>query len=400
MGSFDLKDDLYHNFNFSNHRLNSLTNKFISRLNQDLYARREKHLHREIRLYSNYQHNLVSNDYFQLRFHPKVIAGAKAACEKHGSGSGASPLLSGFLPCHQELLDEILNWKQKSSGMLFNSGFVANQAVLKHLPGKNDLVLADRLIHHSIAQALLQCPAKFKRYGHLDMVELEVLLQKNYKKYDTIFVVTESVFSMDGDYPDLKKIVALKNKFPFILVLDEAHGTGVFGENGGGLAEEMNVLDEVDITVGTLGKALASMGAYVLANNPSIIDYLTNEAGEYIYSTFLPPSQVGAALESIKLIRTFAAERKNLMRLSKYFRDGLNQKSGAIESPIIPVLIGDPQETLRLRDELLSNGILVGAVRPPTVPVDSSRLRISLHSNINEALVDELLKLLDPWKKN
>ena len=377
-----------------------MTKKFTNRLNQDLNDRREKHLHREVRLYNNYQHNLISNDYFQLRFHPKVIAGAKIACEKHGSGSGASPLLSGFLSCHQELLDEILNWKQKSSGMLFNSGFVANQAVLKHLPGKNDFVLADRLIHHSLAQALVQSPAKFKRYNHLDMADLETLLQKNHKKYDTIFVVTESVFSMDGDYPDLKTLVALKKKFPFILLLDEAHGTGVFGEHGGGLAEEMNVLDEVDIIVGTLGKALASMGAYVLTNNPSIIDYLTNEAGEYIYSTFLPPSQVGAALESIKLIKTFDEQRKNLRSLSKYFREGLNQNSGEMESPIIPVLIGDPQETIELRDQLLSKGILVGAVRPPTVPANSSRLRISLHSNINEALVDELLKLLDPWKKN
>ena len=377
-----------------------MTIKFINRLNQDLNDRRDKHLHREVGLYSDYKHNLISNDYFQLRFHPNVIAGAKIACEKYGSGSGASPLLSGFLPCHQELLDEILSWKQKSFGMLFNSGFVANQAVLKHLPGKNDFVLADRLIHHSLAQALIQCRAKFKRYNHLDMAELEVLLQKNYKNYDTIFVVTESIFSMDGDYPDLKALVALKKKYPFVLVLDEAHGTGVFGESGGGLAEEMNVLDEVDIIIGTLGKALASMGAYVLANNPSIIDYLTNEAGEYIYSTFLPPSQVGAALESIKLIKTFGEQRKYMRRLSKYFRDGFNRKSGEFESPIIPILIGDPQETLELRDKLLSDGFLVGAVRPPTVPVNSSRLRISLHSKMNEALVDELLNLLEPWKKN
>jgi 8-amino-7-oxononanoate synthase len=400
MASFDLKVDLYHNFVFSNHFPNSLTKKFINRLNQDLNDRRENHLYREIKLYNNYQHNLISNDYFQLRYHPKVIAGAKIASEKYGSGSGASPLLSGFLACHKELLDEILNWKQKSFGMLFNSGFVANQAVLKHLPGKNDLVLADRLIHHSLAQALIKCPVKFKRYSHLDMKELEVLLQKHHNNYDTIFVVTESVFSMDGDYPDLKALIALKKKYPFILILDEAHGTGVFGKNGGGLAEEMNVLDEVDITVGTLGKALASMGAYVLANNPSIIEYLTNQAGEYIYSTFLPPSQVGAALESIKLIKSFDEQRKKLRSFSKYFRESLNQKSGEIESPIIPILIGDPQETLKLRDQLLKNGILVGAVRPPTVPADSSRLRISLHSNISESILDELIKILEPWMKN
>tara|TARA_Y100001960_G_scaffold294607_1_gene338571 strand:- start:811 stop:1950 length:1140 start_codon:yes stop_codon:yes gene_type:complete len=377
-----------------------LIKKFFNRLEKDLNSRKEKYLYREPRLYKNYSYNLASNDYFQLRSHPNVINGATKTCEKYGSGSGASPLLSGFLQCHQDLLDEILSWKQKSSGMLFNSGFVANQALLKHLPGKSDLVLADRLIHHSLAQALVQSPAKFKRYGHLNIPELEELLQKYSKKFDTIFVVTESVFSMDGDYPDLKNLVLLKNKYPFILILDEAHGTGVFGKNGGGLAEEMGVLSEVDILIGTFGKALASMGAYVLANNCSVINYLTNVAGEYIYSTFLAPSQVGAAHEAIKLIKDFDKQRKKIRILSKYFRKSLNQNSFLFESPIIPILIKDPMETITLRDRLLEKGILVGAIRPPTVPGNTSRLRISLHTGVKESLVDELIPLLDTWKKN
>lgn len=377
-----------------------MTKKFFTRLEDDLNSRKEKYLYRESGLYKNYQHNLASNDYFQLRSHPNVINGIKKACEKYGSGSGASPLLSGFLQCHQDLLDEILNWKKKRSGMLFNSGFVANQALLKHLPGKKDLILADRLIHHSLAQALLQCPAKFKRYGHLDIPELENLLRKYSKDFDTIFVVTESVFSMDGDYPDLKNLVQLKNIFPFILILDEAHGTGVFGKDGSGLAEEMGVLSEVDILVGTFGKALASMGAYVLANNSSIISYLTNVAGEYIYSTFLAPSQVGAAHEAIKLLKNFDKQRDKIRKLSKYFRNSLEQNSLSYESPIIPVLIEDPKETIILRDRLLEKGILVGAVRPPTVPGKTSRLRISLHSGVEKTLVDELLSFLNTWKKN
>ncbi len=377
-----------------------MTKKFINRLDQGLSDLKESHLHREVRLYNNFECNLASNDYFQLRFHPKVIAGARRACEKFGSGSGASPLLSGFLPCHKELLEEIIVWKQKPYGMLFNSGFVANQAILKHLPGKKDLVLADRLIHHSLAQALLSCPAKFKRYSHLDMDELEKLLQKNHENFDTLFVVTESVFSMDGDYPDLKKLVALKHKYPFVLVLDEAHGTGVFGENGGGLAEEMGVLSDVDILIGTLGKSLASMGAYVLSHNQSVIDYLTNVSGEYIYSTFLSPSQVGAALESIKLIKTYDEQRKKIRRISKYVRSQLKQNYQEYESPIIPIFIGDPHKTLNLRDILLKNKILVGAVRPPTVPKETSRLRISLHSDINEESLDILLNLIKTWKKD
>ena len=377
-----------------------MTKKFFTRLEDDLNSRKEKYLYRESGLYKNYQHNLASNDYFQLRSHPNVINGIKKACEKYGSGSGASPLLSGFLQCHQDLLDEILNWKKKRSGMLFNSGFVANQALLKNLPGKKDLILADRLIHHSLAQALLQCPAKFKRYGHLDIPELENLLRKYSKDFDTIFVVTESVFSMDGDYPDLKNLVQLKNIFPFILILDEAHGTGVFGKDGSGLAEEMGVLSEVDILVGTFGKALASMGAYVLANNSSIISYLTNVAGEYIYSTFLAPSQVGAAHEAIKLLKNFDKQRDKIRKLSKYFRNSLEQNSLSYESPIIPVLIEDPKETIILRDRLLEKGILVGAVRPPTVPGKTSRLRISLHSGVEKTLVDELLSFLNTWKQN
>ena len=205
---------------------------------------------------------------------------------------------------------------------------------------------------------------------------------------------------MDGDYPDLKNLVELKNKFPFLLILDEAHGTGVFGKNGGGLAEEMGILPEVDILIGTFGKALASMGAYVLANNSSVINYLTNTAGEYIYSTFLAPSQVGAAHEAIKLIKDFDKQREKIRKLSKYFRKSLNQNSFLFESPIIPFLIKDPMETIGLRDRLLEKGILVGAVRPPTVPRNTSRLRISLHSGVEEELVDELLPLLNTWKKN
>ena len=371
--------------------------KLTRRLEKDLNDRKTKNLYREIKLYNSYRYNLASNDYFCLRYHPKVISKAQEACELYGTGSGASPLLSGFLPCHKELLDEILRWKQKSSGILFNSGYAANQSILKYLPGKKDLILSDRLIHNSLVQGLKQCAAKFIRYSHINMTNLENLLQKHHKNYDSIFVITESVFSMDGDYPDLKKLVNLKKKYPFILVLDEAHGTGVFGPTGGGLAEEMGVLSEIDILIGTLGKSLGSMGAYVLSNNQSIIDYLTNEASEYIYSTFLSPSQAGAALEAIKLIKNYDKQRKILKNLSKYLRKSVSTSSEDYLSPIIPVLIGDPQKTIKLRDTLLEKGILVGAVRPPTVPANTSRLRISLNSGINKSVLNELLNILGDY---
>jgi len=382
---------------------NSLSEQFFNRLEDELNSSRDKNLYREVQLYPECRLNLCANDYFQLRHDPRVIAGAQKACETYGTGSGASPLLSGFLPCHQSLLDQLRKWKHKSYGLLFNTGFMANQAVLKHLPGKNDLVLADKLIHHSIAQALVQGSARFKRYHHLDLEHLRELLDANFKNYETVFVVTESVFSMDGDYPDLKKLVELKKDYPFILILDEAHATGVFGETGGGLAEEMQVQDQVDILIGTLGKSLASMGAYILSDSSTIIDFLVNRAGEFIYSTFLSPAQVGAAEIALQILQSAQEKRRYLQEISRSFRKILNIEELEVintPSPIIPVLIGDPAKTLELRNHLLENGIMVGAIRPPTVPPHTSRLRISLHTGVTSQTLEELGNIINPWIKS
>ncbi|MBT3510346.1 MAG: 8-amino-7-oxononanoate synthase [Nitrospina sp.] len=380
-----------------------MSEQFFKRLEKELSTSRENNLYREVKNFPECKVNLCANDYFQLRHDPRVIEGAKTACEKYGTGSGASPLLSGFLPCHQSLLDQLCIWKHKTHGMLFNSGFMGNQAVLKHLPGKNDIVLADKLIHHSIAQALLQGSARFKRYHHLDLEHLQELLETHHKEYETVFVVTESVFSMDGDYPDLKKLTALKKDYPFILILDEAHGTGVFGETGGGLAEEMQVQDQVDILIGTLGKSLASMGAYVLTDSSTIIDFLVNRAGEFIYSTFLSPAQVGAAEAALKILRVAKEERRYLQEISGSFRRILKIKEREkilYPSPIVPVIIGDPVKTIELRNTLLQHGILVGAIRPPTVQPHTSRLRISLHTGVKQETLEMLGDLLLQWIKS
>lgn len=376
-----------------------MSEQFFNRLEDELNSSREKNLFREVQLYPECRLNLCSNDYFQLRRDPRVIAWAKDACDKYGTGSGASPLLSGFLPCHQSLLDQLKKWKHKSFGMLFNAGFLANQAVLKHLPGKNDLVLADKLIHHSMAQALTQGEARFKRYHHLDLDHLEELLDANHRDYETVFVVTESVFSMDGDYPDLKRLVNMKKSYSFILILDEAHGTGVFGETGAGLAEEMQVQDQVDIIIGTLGKSLASMGAYVLSNSSAVIDFLVNRAGEFIYSTFLSPPQVGSAETALKILQSSQKDREYLHEISRNFRKLLmlnEREEKGSPSPIVPVLIGDPVKTLELRSRFLQQGIIVGAVRPPTVPPHTSRLRISLHTRVTQQNLEEIYKILHP----
>lgn len=379
-----------------------MTHPLELRLQNELNQRQATGLLRTLEVLDACKTNLISNDYFQLRSHPQVIEGAKAALELYGASSSASPLLSGFLPCHEHLINQLKAWKQKSSGLLFNTGFMANQALLTHLPGPRDLVLADRLIHHSIAQTLGKNDTRFKRYHHLDLDHLEELLNRHSKEYETIFVVTESVFSMDGDYPDLPRMAALKRKHPFIWILDEAHGTGVFGPTGGGLAEEQGVLPEVDILVGTLGKALASMGAYVLTHSKTIIDYLINYSGELIYSTYLGPPQVGAAEAALKIIQNSQDIARNIRSTANRFREQLRNdgwQTNAFDSQIVPIILGDPKDALELRNKLLEYGILVGAVRPPTVPQNSSRLRFSFHADVGEKKVEEILGLLNSWKK-
>ena len=379
-----------------------MTHSLEIRLQKELNQRQATGLLRTLEVLETCTTNLISNDYFQLRSHPEVIEGARTALELYGASSSASPLLSGFLPCHEKLIGQLKTWKQKSAGLIFNTGFMANQALLTHLPGPKDLILADRLIHHSIAQTLGKHDTRFKRYHHLDMDHLEELLHENFSNYETVFVVTESVFSMDGDYPDLPRIAALKQKHPFIWILDEAHGTGVFGPTGGGLAEEQGVLPEVDILVGTLGKALASMGAYVLTNSKTINDYLVNFSGELIYSTYLGPPQAGAAEAALKIIQKSQATARNIRNTANQFRERLKTggwQTNTFDSQIVPVIVGDTKDALELRNKLLEHGILAGAVRPPTVPPNSSRLRFSFNAGVGEETVEEIITLMNSWKQ-
>ena len=373
-----------------------------SRLKSELNIRRKEHLYRETRVHDCDLLNLSSNDYFNLRNNSRVLSLANETANKYGTGSGASPLLSGYLPCHEELVEKLLSWKKKKYGMLLNTGFMANQAILKNLPKKNDLILADKYIHHSMAQALNRGSTKFKRYNHLDLEELEELLINNINKYDTMFVVTESVFSMDGDYPDLKHLIKLKKKYPFLLILDEAHGTGVLGATGAGLSEEADVQDEVDIIVGTFGKALAGMGAYVLTNSSSIIEYLTNKAGEYIYSTFLSPHQAGVALATIDIIMDAHKKREALRNISQWLRNqimNIVKVETQFNTPIVPLLVGNPESALKLQELCMNKGILVGAVRPPTVQAGSSRIRVSLNSEITKEKLTPFISVFKDWAK-
>jgi 8-amino-7-oxononanoate synthase len=264
--------------------------------------------------------------------------------------------------------------------------------------------MADRLIHASMIAGLQRSGARIHRYPHLDLGRLEVALRRESRPRSgggrpANFVVTESVFSMDGDYPDLGRLAELKRRFGFFWVLDEAHALGWYGPEGAGLARAAGVEGAVDVLVGTLGKTLGSGGAYTLFRDESVRDYLVNFAGEFIYSTALPPANAAAALAALDRVRSLAAGQAEWHASSRAFRAALRADGWAVpegESPVVPLRLDDEDEALALAGVLRAAGILAGAVRPPTVPPGTSRLRFSLKRTFGAADIDRVLSAIRP----
>ena len=329
--------------------------------------------------------NLADNDYLGLSRHPEVLAAAAEALRRWGASSSASPLVTGYTELHAELEAALAGWHGYPHALVMNSGYAANAAVLGRLPGSGDLVLADRLVHASMVEGILRSGARLIRFPHNDLDALETRLAEAGDR--PTFVVTESVYSMDGDGPDLARLAALRDRHGFTWVLDEAHATGWHGATGSGLQEEQGVRGAADIVVGTLGKALGSQGAYVLCRDAEVRDTLVNLAGEFVYSTHLAPAAAAAGLAALGVARALAPERPAFHALSREWRAGLAEAGFAVPSgtsPIIPVVLGDATVTLRAAEALSSSGFLVSAIRPPTVPDGTARLRISLRRGLTE----------------
>ena len=335
--------------------------------------------------------DLANNDYLRLSQHPKVKAAAAEATARWGCSSSASPLITGFTEAHASLLDALKAWCGFEAGMLWNTGYAANQAVLGQLPQRGDLVLADRLIHNSMISGLLSSGARLQRYRHLDLEHLAELLEDAGEVKRTVFVVTESVFSMDGDYPDLRAMAELKRKHGFFWIVDEGHAVGWYGHTGSGLVEAADVAEDIDVLVGTLGKGLGSMGAFTLFHDERLQRYLTNFAGEFIYSTYLPPSCAAAAEAAIELIQEEPGRCARLQAMSIGLREAITRAPKG-DAPIVPIRTEDP---LRAAEVLREAGFLVGAIRPPTVPQGEARLRISLNADLRETEQDRLAWILN-----
>ena len=371
----------------------------LKRLRQSLVQREGSSLRRKLtaRASADTRVNLADNDYLGLSRDPAVIAAGVAALQEWGASSSASPLVTGYTEIHQQLEQTLAAWQGYAHGLVMNTGFSANSAVLGGLPKKGDLILADRLVHASMLDGIMASGARLRRFAHNDLDALELMLHEEPALDGVIFVVTESVYSMDGDSPDLKRLASLRKRFGFCWVLDEAHATGWYGATGSGLQEAQGAFAAADIVVGTLGKGLGSQGAYVLSHAPEVRDALINFAGEFVYSTYLAPSCAAAALAAVERVKGMSAERAELHALSHAWRDGLVEAGFAVpsgDSPIIPLILGDSDVTLKYATALRAAGFMVSAIRPPTVPVRTGRIRLSLRRGLSPAVLSSFITAL------
>lgn len=335
------------------------------------------------RLYFNFS----SNDYLGLSEHPDIASAAKLALGER-MGSGASRLMTGTGTVHLDLEEAVARFKGKEAALIFNSGYQANVGIISALCGKGDVIFSDRLNHASIVDGIKLSGAGMRRFRHNDTSHLAELLREDTSPGRRL-IVTETVFSMDGDMAPLEEITRLKKEYGCMLMVDEAHATGVFGANGSGVVEKLGIAGDVDILMGTFSKALGGFGAYAACSG-RIREYLINTCRSFIYSTSLPPAVAAADLKAIEIVRKEPYRREELLRKSAFFREGLRGLKYAVtgESQIIPVVTGDNEDTLRISRYLRGRGYWVTPVRPPTVPEGGSRIRIS----VSFAHPDEVLE--------
>jgi 8-amino-7-oxononanoate synthase len=346
----------------------------------------------KIRLNGKEYVDFSSNDYLGLSAHPKLIEASKKAIDKFGTSSCASRLMSGSLKLHHQLEEKTAQFKNKAAALFFNSGYQANIGIISSLYTKGDCVFFDRLSHASIIDAVILSGARFFRFQHNDLGHLESLLKKERAKFNQALIITETVFSMDGDKAPLRQLCRLKEKYNCGFFVDEAHATGIFGQNGSGMVEEEGLEEEIDFIMGTFSKAMGGFGAYV-ATSRKIVDYLINTCRSFIYSTALPAAIAACNLASIDLVKEEPYRRKRLLELAQYFRQGLKFKGFKVkgDSQITPIIIGDNFKTKEFAERLQRKGYWVLPIRPPTVAAGEARLRFSLSFHHSQDILERLI---------
>lgn len=337
--------------------------------------------------------DLSSNDYLGLSTHPALKEAAKRCIDKLGLGASASRLLSGDSEIYHKLERKTACFKGKEQALIFNSGYQANVGIISALAQRGDIIFSDRLNHASIVDGMILSEAKFLRFRHNDSDHLEQLLKKERYKFKEALIITESLFSMDGDKPALRELVGLKDSYGCKLIVDEAHATGIFGSMGSGVAEEQGATADVDLIIGTFSKALGSFGGYA-AGSKTVINYLINTARSFIYSTALPPSVIAANIAGLDLIEEEPRRRQELVANSEHFRKGLIRAGFKVKgsSQIVPLIIPDNRKVMSIGEEMQKKGYWVLPIRPPTVPQGESRLRFSLTSCHSREVIERVIK--------
>ena len=382
----------------------------MSDLNQNLRAalarRRDAHLYRtrrvidspqgaEVMLDSRRCLNFCSNDYLGLANHPQVVEAMQSGAARYGVGSGAAHLVCGHSYAHHALEEELAAFTQRPRALLFSTGYMANLGVMGALCRSGERVLQDRLNHASLVDAAQLSGARPQRYLHTDVTSLTKKIAAS--KNSAALIASDGVFSMDGDIAPVTQLASLARSHNIPLMIDDAHGLGVLGKHGGGTLEQAGLTaDDVPVLMGTLGKAFGTFGAFV-AGSDELIETLIQQARSYIYTTALPPALAAATRASLKLVQSEPWRRERLGQLIARFTQGAAQLKLPLlpsQTPIQPLLIGDNQRALTLSEKLAGRGLLVSAIRPPTVAPGAARLRITLTCNHTDTHIDQLLEAL------
>jgi 8-amino-7-oxononanoate synthase len=335
-----------------------------------------------------------SNDYLDLITHPKVKESAAQAIKKYGSGCSGSRLLNGTLDLHVKVEAELAAFVHKEAAIIFGTGFQANYATLSALTEKGDVMICDHNLHASLVEGALRSPARTMRFRHNDMDHFERCLE-NCPPEDKLLVVSEGVFSMEGDIADLRGILKLAKPYGARVYVDEAHGIGVLGETGAGAAEHLGVLDDVDIVMGTFSKSLASVGGFI-AGERAVVDYLKHTARPFVFSASLAPASVAAVDAALQIMRKEPERRERLLRVAQMLRDELRSRGFNVlpgETAIVPVVIQNELDLCRLCKALLEEGIYINPVLRPAAA--QNLLRISCTAAHTEAHVDRLVRTLE-----
>ena len=339
---------------------------------------------------------LASNSYLGLSTDPRVVEAAARALSKYGTGSGGSRLVSGSSDLHAELERKIAEFKSTEAAVLFSSGYLANVGTIAALVGEGDTVFSDELNHASIIDGCRLSRARVEVYPHLDTDSLRRMVSRSLGGGKKL-IVTDTVFSMDGDLVDLGDLCSVSERHGCMLMVDEAHAMGVLGEKGSGATEHFGVEDRVPVVMGTLSKAVGSLGGYV-AGSRSLVDFIRNRVRSYIFDTSLPAASLAASIEAIRIIEGEPWRREHLMLLVDRFKAGLSEVGFKVlpsQSAIVPVLTGEPETTLALASVLRERGVYTPAVRPPSVPAGKCRIRASLMATHTEG---HILRALEGFK--